>query len=353
MRISSYLLVTTSLLLALTACGNPSKSPKHISGHEDVLLKIAHADEASGDMPDAENLYLQAVASSPGSLPTRLELANFYTRQHADTKTIVALEGALKLDPNNKDIARLLANAYINLGEPGKALEIINQAIEKNSDEPLLYNTKGVALDMLGRYTDAQASYRKALALNPKDEMTFKANLSMSYIASHKYNDAVAVLLPLMNRPDVTPTIRQNLALAYGMKGENGKALTLGLEDLPPAEAKENVKFYHMVAKEPASKKTATPVLKAKPEPESEEEAASEEEEELTTPVPDITKNPKIEVVKLKPAIIQEPAAMPAPQKKPLIEDQPLPPKKPADQSQEPTPLNALPIPALKPDKVQ
>jgi hypothetical protein len=76
----------------------------------------------------------------------------------------------------------------------------------------------------------------------------YKINLSMSYILEGSYDKATALLRPMLDGPDAPPIARQNLALAYGLKGESENALKLGLQDLSTSEAEENVRFYRMLA---------------------------------------------------------------------------------------------------------
>jgi len=251
MRSPFWLLFYLSGIIALSGCDHWNTAEKanksaFISGREDILLRIAHSTEAGGDIAGAEKQYKQAISTSGESVQPRIELAEFYQRQHRTAEAIDILTGILQLQPYNVDIMRALANAYINSGSPEKAVTLLNKAIATDNKNALIYNSKGVALDALEQYSEAQKSYKTALTLNPDDAITFKTNLSMSYILSGSYDAAIELLLPLLSKPEVTPTIRQNLAMAYGMKGESDKALKLGLKDLTAKQAEENLKFYHM-----------------------------------------------------------------------------------------------------------
>lgn len=252
---SSFLLASISLAaLTLASCNNTAANDKPmkaavLNGRQEVVLRLAHATEAAGDYLGAEKLYLQVVSQNPDNPMSHVELAEFYRRHHEDQKAIAGLKDAIRLQPNDTDVARELANTYINAGEPEKALVVLDTAIAANSRNPLLYNSKGVALDQIGNYHDAQKAYAEAFNLDPADSTTFKINLSMSYILEGSYDKAVALLRPMLNAPDAPPIARQNLALAYGLKGESEDALKLGLQDLSTSEAEENVKFYRMLAR--------------------------------------------------------------------------------------------------------
>ena len=57
-------------------------------------------------------------------------------------------------------------------------------------------------------------------------------------------------------------TVRQNLALAYGLNGQDDKALALNLKDLSPERAKENMRFYEAYRKRLSSNEAGTAMPK-------------------------------------------------------------------------------------------
>jgi Flp pilus assembly protein TadD len=219
-----------------------------LSTKEESVIRIARVNESAGDLAAAERQYKQAAAMSDKSVGARLELADFYSRQGASQAALDTLKEAHNVKPRNTEITRALANNYISEGAPAKALELLDTAVAANSKDALIYSSRGVALDMMGRYTEAQSSYQNALLLNPDEAVTFKTNLSMSYILAGDYNKAITLLTPLLNTPEATPNIRQNLALAYNLSGQSDKARKLGLKDISTKEAEDNVKAYRMMA---------------------------------------------------------------------------------------------------------
>lgn len=258
------LLITTSL----AGCGEDEAKSEHLkameSGKTEISLKLAHASEAAGDFASAERYYKQAITKNSDVEP-RLELADFYRRHRGERQAMDVLNEARKLYPDNTDVMRVTANVDINMGKPEQAVTLIDEALKKTSNDPLLYNTKGVALDMLGKYTQARNAYATAIELDPDDIMIFDANLAMSYITTGMYTKAINLLLPLAMEPDATPQIRQNLALAYGLKGDNANALRWAKKDLSEKDAEENVKFYNMLAKRGGVKSEPSDTVRAIP----------------------------------------------------------------------------------------
>lgn len=266
MHVSLKFLYVAIIATALTACGEgeATKANKKAvdANNTDISLKLAHASESAGDFPSAENLYKQAAAK--GGVPATIELAQFYDRHHGERLALTAYQDALRLDPKNTDIMRGVANTQIKLGNPNDAIKTIDDALAIKVNDALLYNSKGVALDMLGRYTHARNAYSTAIELDPGTTMIVDANLAMSYISTGNYNRAIALLRPLAEQPDASPQVRQNLSLAYGLNGNNELALKYAEKDMPPGDAEENAKFYKRITDQ--QRTSALPPIKTVPD---------------------------------------------------------------------------------------
>lgn len=271
MRYLPLILILSLATTSLSGCNvgesdaaKANAKAMHESSSE-ISLRLAHASEAGDDFPAAEHYFKEAVSKDSGLTP-RLELASFYRRHHGDRFALAVLAEAQKNHPDNTDIMRETANVDIDMGKPQEALDLLDKALKITSNDPLLYNSKGVALDMLGRYTYARNAYSTAISLDQENEMLYSANYAMSYILSKNYSKAIEMLLPLAQSPDSTPQIRQNLALAYGLKGDNENALHYAMKDLPAKQAQENVRFYNMLAKK-GGVKSPSAVLSIPPIP--------------------------------------------------------------------------------------
>jgi Flp pilus assembly protein TadD len=270
MRHPLSLLLAAFFLVFVSGCGesDASKANKRAmkSEHSDITLKLARASEDAGDLPAAERLYRQVVEKD-GSVANYLELADFYRRHNSPRQALVFLNEALKNDPQNTDVMRSIANAEIDMGQPDQAVDMLDKALAITNNDAMLYNSKGVALDMLGKYTQARNAYDTAISLDPQQAATFKTNLAMSYISTEYYTKAINLLLPLVESGNATPSTRQNLALAYGLKGDTENAMKYASKDLPAAQAEENMKFYTMMMNKLGSKKAAENKPGDKPAP--------------------------------------------------------------------------------------
>lgn len=208
------------------------------------MERLAAKAKSEGDFSGAAEFYRQMAGHSKGAVTAHLELAHIYTRQGQPQKAVGYLREGLKLQPQHPELLTELGFALIRSQKPQDALTALEQAIAAKPSASAL-NGKGVALDMQGQHTQAQAAYHQGLALAPEDA-AIGNNLALSLILSDKYDEAIALLEPLTARPEARSTERQNLALAYGLKGDKERAIALGLKDLPQEQVQENVKFYEL-----------------------------------------------------------------------------------------------------------
>lgn len=242
--------ITACILSAavLAACAPAQMSPTPgataggIASKKESVVRIARASAAAGDLGTAVSLYRQALAQDESDLSLRMELASMLMKAGQAREARDILEEAEKQAPDNPDIIENLAEAYIYVGNSDEAVKLAESMIAK-APRAKLFGIKGVALDMQDEHEAAQEAYREGLKQFPKDDM-LQTNLGMSLILQGHYDEAIKVLLEVAEGRSTFPKARQNLALAYGLKGQWDKAYALGLQDLTKDQAKENIEFY-------------------------------------------------------------------------------------------------------------
>src|SRR6185437_5369469 len=121
-----------------------------------------------------------------------------------------------------------------------------NAAIAIDSNNFQAQNDAGIALDMLDKHQEAQASYVKGLAIAP-DNVALRNNYALSLAIMGNYEKAIAELSKLSLEPGSTPRIRQNLALALGLKGDDQAAAKLLHADLDEQSVAGDLRYYAAV----------------------------------------------------------------------------------------------------------
>jgi tetratricopeptide (TPR) repeat protein len=138
--------------------------------------------------------------------------------------------------------------ALIDAGKPEEAVTLFDRIIAEKPENAAAYTGKGVAFDYAGNHLAAQELYKRALSLSP-DSVSIRNDLAMSLILNDQCDEAITLLEELNAQHPGNKTVRQNLALAYGLNNESKKALALNLQDLTPDQAHENMKFYKEYAR--------------------------------------------------------------------------------------------------------
>ena len=136
-----------------------------------------------------------------------------------------------------------LARIDIRQRKPESAIVHYEALLAKEPGDTLAMAGLGVAYDLLGQHARAQAVYRKGLEMHPAD-LGLRNNLGLSLVLSNQPRAGANVLLDLADVPSAPPQSRQNLALAYGLLGNDDAAERVLTADLPDSQVQDNLRFY-------------------------------------------------------------------------------------------------------------
>ncbi len=210
------------------------------------LLRMARATRQAGDMRAASGLYRQALAVAGTEVTPYIELADLYTREmdRAD-RAIVLLSQASEINPGSVANALAIGRRLIEAEAYHQALTVYEAALQSEAEHIGLLKGKALALDMLGRHRDAEPIYDQAITLAP-DQTAVLNNYAMSLIMAGEVARAVSIMEPLVKDPvRSTSRLRQNLALAYGLAGQDDAARRLLVQErLEPEAIAGNMAFY-------------------------------------------------------------------------------------------------------------
>jgi predicted O-linked N-acetylglucosamine transferase (SPINDLY family) len=97
----------------------------------------------------------------------------------------------LTVQPGYFDALHMLGVIAARTGNPARAVELINKAIEVNPNSASAYSNRGNALSALEQYQAAVASYDKAIAIKP-DHANAYFNRGKALYELKQYQDAIA-----------------------------------------------------------------------------------------------------------------------------------------------------------------
>ncbi|MDG1286370.1 MAG: tetratricopeptide repeat protein [Rickettsiales bacterium] len=236
-------------LILLAGCGPQAASEGPLSDRERSLIHLADTMRSGGDVDSAIDLYKRAMAKSKHQVEAHLALADLYLQLERNSDAQEVLLTAKKRQPKAALVNLGLAKLAVNRGETQEAIGYFNDGLEGTPNHLDLLSGKAVSLDMEGQHDAAQALYFKALDTTSESAEFVQSNLAMSYIMNGQYDEAIAQLTAI-DTMEKSAVMRQNLALAYGLKGQMKKARKWGLKDLSKKEFEQNIKFYKNYTKE-------------------------------------------------------------------------------------------------------
>ena len=220
-----------------------------------MLLKIADETNAGGDPATAASLYRQLHEASPRDPVPLARLAAIFMTMQDYRAAEETYRAALALDADNTDLHRGLAGALLVTGDAQGAMIEIRAALAKRADDPRLYNLLGVAQDMVGRHDLAQQSYRHGSDMAPAN-VGLRNNYAMSLALAGDFGDAVGKLAEIAG-PEAPPRYRLNLALAYGLAGDDAKAAATARQVLDEGSVQNNLAYYALLRGMDEGRRTA------------------------------------------------------------------------------------------------
>ncbi|MFI4928101.1 MAG: tetratricopeptide repeat protein, partial [Burkholderiales bacterium] len=206
-------------------------------------LRLARGALDSGDTALAASMYERALSAAPDSPEAMLGLAEA-RYQAGDLEQAAQMYTRAARHPAASAAARLgLARIAVRQRHLPEAVADYRQVLVEQPDNPLAYAGLGVALDLQGRHGEAQEVYRKGLAMHA-DSQALRIDLGLSLILGGNPREGANVLLDVTRIADAPPQGRQNLALAYGLLGNDDAAEKVLLTELPRASAQDDLHFY-------------------------------------------------------------------------------------------------------------
>lgn len=259
------LLSTAAVILPLSACNtvwNPKEpasqqtdspvvqpaSAEEQARQQDAMRR-AEAARSAGRMEEAIQDYQAAAAIPGGTAQAARELAELYEAKGDTAAALATLENARQTQLADEALDRHLAEIYLRQRQDDKALALAEQALKRQENQIAFYNIKGIVLDRRGEHGLALALYQGALntpGITPPDREYTLNNMALSLVADGKAAEAVTLLEPELSRSSTQnpAALRQMLALAYGVSGNDDKAYELALADLSVPQVEENLHFY-------------------------------------------------------------------------------------------------------------
>jgi predicted O-linked N-acetylglucosamine transferase (SPINDLY family) len=150
-----------------------------------------------------------------------LEVRQIYAAGDADGAARLA-EQLLQRDPNNAAALHVLGLIKFNQGDATTAAELLRRSLETATDAAVLSDL-GVMLRTLGRLTEAEEAYSRALALDPCLGAAL-GNPGNVLLDQHRADEAEPVLREALRQAPDQPWLLRSLALCQMSRGAADQA---------------------------------------------------------------------------------------------------------------------------------
>jgi hopanoid biosynthesis associated RND transporter like protein HpnN len=176
--------IAASPARASTAASNAAESEQMVQEAEALVRQAGMAKPVdSKKIRAAIDKLHRAVEIDPRNDSAYIDLGFCYGVLNDGPTAVDMYLRATRINPSGANFKEL-ADIYLRVGDSEHALMAANAGITKDPRNAALYNAKGMALNDLGRYDEAEAAFRKALEINPKFAVA-EANLRALNGTSH------------------------------------------------------------------------------------------------------------------------------------------------------------------------
>lgn len=242
--------------------GSTSK-PDHSAAYYHFMLarryqELAGIQNSSDFVERAISEYKQAMEADPGSLFLRVNLAELYWRVGRVGDAVREAEAVLKINPNQEDAHRLLANLYLrNLGDDTQPEKVAKQSLQKaiehfevlirlNPSEIESYVVLGRLYRLNNESAKAEEVFKKALNVEPgsKSALNYLAQL---YSDEGAHEEAIELLQRIPENERDASTLGM-LGLAYLQAHDFGEALAAYEKALAQEPENQKIRRYYAEA---------------------------------------------------------------------------------------------------------
>jgi len=162
--------------LGYAAGGNRAESDTVVAEAEKLIIHAGKSDPIdTKEIHQAMDKLHLALRIDPRNDSAYVDLGFCYGVIRDGSTAIDMYRTATQLNPSGSNFIEL-ADVYLRVGDAEDALLAANAGIIKDPRNARLYNAKGIALNDLQRFGEAEEAWEKALKLNPNLKVA-RANL--------------------------------------------------------------------------------------------------------------------------------------------------------------------------------
>lgn len=206
-------------------------------------LDIAKVALKSGAVATAEHVTEGILADHPDD-EKALVLQAEALRQSGDIfGARASIKHALSLEP--RDVGALTELGKLQLADDAATAGLtFRRALSIDATDQAAMTDLGVSLDMQGKHEEAQSVYHDALSLGGGNQLATRVDLGLSLALTGHSREAIEQLSPVAALPNVSPRVRQDLAAAFTLAGDEREARAILDRDLSEEQVASMISGY-------------------------------------------------------------------------------------------------------------
>lgn len=214
------------------ASGERSQQPLQAAAPVSGGSTQAAASSASGgNRAGAVAPAIAELARAHGTEPRNAEVALAYARalkrEGKRREALAVLDTVGEADPRHGQVRLERGLLNLELGQMARAEALLKQSVGGAETDWRAHSALGVAASSQGRQKEAQGHFSRALALSPNNPAVLN-NMAVSLLLDRQVDQAEALLRRASAAGTAPQQVRQNLALARGLRadGADGGSVT-------------------------------------------------------------------------------------------------------------------------------
>jgi tetratricopeptide (TPR) repeat protein len=212
-----------------------------------LRLELAKVAVRSGKYAVAEAEYHELLTRNPNSVELHIGLGNAYELKGDFPRSIAVLQEAVKMVPNDPVPVMYLAGAFNKAGRVSEATATYRRALTLQPDNTSAMNNLAYLLAETGGGLDeALQLAQRAVAKAPQDP-NLKDTVGWIYVKKNMTDSGLQIFQNLVRQYPKVPLYRYHLGVALFAKGDKRKAkdeLTLALINRPQPDEEQKIRDF-------------------------------------------------------------------------------------------------------------
>ncbi len=209
-----------------------------------LLSEAANIATKENNHQEAFKYWEQLIDQSPDYRPAYLGYSNSGRKIGEYNRVLAKLYDFKNRYPDDFTVTSEIAKVHYSLKNYTQALKEVDKAVALHATDWKVYSLRGVISDKLNYYSEAKASYDKALELSPDNPVVLN-NLAVSMMMNGKYNTAELYAVKAIDNKSADKNVSNQAYRTYAkilaLKGDGDKAESFLTEKMDDEDSAKEI----------------------------------------------------------------------------------------------------------------